>query len=121
MEEPFVFLDVAKVPLCLDGTDLTLQDPLLTLDVRMRFFLQFFPPPIDLHDLVPVRILFCIVFIQAAGLMFTSTTVCTPIYFVSLSISILPFAFCPDMAQFPPIMADIGMLILKALFLSPYQ
>lgn len=62
--EPFVFLDVSKVPLCLDRSDLALQDSFLALDVR-------------------------------------------------LGVSVLLFAFRPDMTQFSSIMADVIMLILK--------
>ena len=49
--------------------------------------------------------------------MLTSATVCTSIHFQELRIAILFFLFGPDMPQFPPIVADIVMLILKNLIL----
>ena len=45
--------------------------------------------------------------------MFTAAAVHTAIDFHSLSVSIQLFAFRPDMAQFPSIMADVIMLIFK--------
>ena len=45
--------------------------------------------------------------------MFTAAAVRTAIYLKCLCIAILFFAFCPDMAQLPSIMADGIMLILK--------
>jgi len=47
--------------------------------------------------------------------MLTAAAVRTPIYLKRLGISILFFAFCPDMAQLPSIMADVIMLIFKDL------
>lgn len=35
------------------------------LDIPIGHFFQFFPPLLDLHDLIPVSIFFSIVFIQA--------------------------------------------------------
>ena len=49
--------------------------------------------------------------------MFTSAAVCTSVYFYSLCVSILFFLFCPDMPQFPPVVTNIVMLILKDLIL----
>ena len=45
--------------------------------------------------------------------MFTAAAVRTAIDFHSLGVSIQLFAFRPDMAQFPSIMADVIMLIFK--------
>ena len=45
--------------------------------------------------------------------MSAATAVRTAVYFHCLVIAILLFAFRPDMAQFPPVMADVVMLILK--------
>ena len=45
--------------------------------------------------------------------MLTVAAVFTSIYLKRLGISILFFAFCPDMAQLPSIMADLIMLIFK--------
>ena len=64
-------------------------------------------------DLIPLWILFGIVFIKTFRFMLTSTAVCTAVYLYCLSIAVLFFAFCPDMAQFPPVMTDIIVLILK--------
>ena len=36
--EVFVFLDIPKMPFCLDGTDLPLQDAFLTLDIGLGCF-----------------------------------------------------------------------------------
>lgn len=33
-----LFIDISEMPLCLDGTDLAFQDPVITLDIRMGFF-----------------------------------------------------------------------------------
>ena len=46
--------------------------------------------------------------------MLTSAAVCAAVYFYCLGITVLLFAFRPDMAQLPSIMADIIMLILYA-------
>ena len=48
--------------------------------------------------------------------MFTAAAVRTAIDFHSLGVSIQFFAFRPDMAQFPSIMADVIMLILKTAY-----
>ena len=45
--------------------------------------------------------------------MSTAAAVGTPIDLYRLGIAFLGFAFCSDMTQLPPIMADIVMLILK--------
>ena len=45
--------------------------------------------------------------------MLTAAAVRTAVYFHCLSIAVLLFAFCPDMAQFPSVMADVIMLILE--------
>ena len=45
--------------------------------------------------------------------MLTAAAVFTAIYLYRLRIAVLLFAFCPDMVQFPSIMADIIMLIFK--------
>ena len=45
--------------------------------------------------------------------MLTAAAVRTSVYLKRLGISILFFAFCPDMAQFPSIMADVIMFIFK--------
>ena len=37
--EIFIFLDITKMPFCLDGAGLAFQDPFITLDIRMGFFL----------------------------------------------------------------------------------
>ena len=36
--EVFIFLDVSKVPSCLNGTDLTFQDSFVALNVATGFF-----------------------------------------------------------------------------------
>ena len=43
----------------------------------------------------------------------TPAAVRTAIYFYRLSITVLLFAFRPDMAQFPSVMTDVIVLILK--------
>lgn len=45
--------------------------------------------------------------------MFTDAAVRATVYLHRLGIAILLFAFCPDMQQFPPIVADVIILILK--------
>lgn len=45
--------------------------------------------------------------------MLTAAAVGTAIDLHRLGVAVLLFAFCPDMAQIPSIMADIIMLILK--------
>ena len=45
--------------------------------------------------------------------MLTAAAVRTAVYFHRLDIAVLFFAFRPDMAQFPSIMADVIMLIFK--------
>ena len=47
--------------------------------------------------------------------MFTAITVGTSIYLKCLTIIILLSAFCADMPQFPSIMTDVIMFILKDL------
>lgn len=61
--EIIVFLDIAKMSFCLDGTDLAVQDPFFTLDIGMGFFPEFLPTLVDLHDFIFIGIFFCIVFI----------------------------------------------------------
>lgn len=78
--EVFISLDIPKVPFRLDGSYLTVQDSLLTLDVLIWFFLQIFPSFIDLHDFVPVRVYFRIVFIQTSGFVLADAAVCTSIH-----------------------------------------
>ena len=45
--------------------------------------------------------------------MLTAAAVRTAVYFHRLGIAVHLFAFRPDMAQFPSIMADVIMLIFK--------
>ena len=47
--EFLVFLDISKVSLRLDGTDLTVKNTLLALYVCITFFFKFFPALINLH------------------------------------------------------------------------
>src|SRR5699024_3710689 len=62
---------------------------------------------------ITVRILFCIVSVKTFGFMLTVAAVRTAVYFHCLGVAVLLFAFCPDMAQFPSVMADVIMLILE--------
>lgn len=45
--------------------------------------------------------------------MLTAAAVCAAIYLYRLSVAILFFAFRPDMAQFPSVMADVIVFVLK--------
>ena len=44
--------------------------------------------------------------------MFAAAAVRTAVYFHCLGVAILLFAFCPNMAHLPSVMADVLMLIL---------
>ena len=61
--EVVVFFDISKMSLCLNGTDLTVSDSFLTLDVCMGSFFQCFPLLIDLHDFIFPGIFFSMIFI----------------------------------------------------------
>ena len=61
--EIFIFLDVPEMALGLDGTDLAVQDPFFTLDIRMGFFPEFLPLLIDLHGFIFIGIFLCVVFV----------------------------------------------------------
>src|SRR5699024_10115351 len=111
--EVFVLFDISKVSFCLDRSCLAFQDPFFTLDIRIGFLPQCFPPFIDLHYFIAVWILPSIVSIKTSGFILTAAAVCTSVYFHRLGIAVLFFAFRPDMAQFPSIMADVIMLIFK--------
>ena len=82
MEPPevLVFFYVPKVSFRLDRARLAFQNTLLTLNVRMGFFLQLVLSFIDLHDLIAVWILFGIVLIKTPGLVLTAAAVHTSIY-----------------------------------------
>ena len=58
--EVFVLLDISKVAFSLNGSDLSVQDSFFTLDIPIGFFLQFFPPFIDLHHFLSVWFFFFI-------------------------------------------------------------
>ena len=45
--------------------------------------------------------------------MLTASAVRTAVYFHRLGIAVLLFAFRPDMAELPSVMADVIMLIFK--------
>ena len=111
--EIFVLLDIPEVSFRLDRSCLPFQDPFFALYIRIGLLPQFFPSFIDLHDLILVRIFFSFVFIETSGFVFTAAAVCAPVYFHCLGVAILLFALCPDMPQFPSVMADVIMLIFK--------
>ena len=100
---------------CLNGTDLSVQNPFLTLDVCMGFFFQRFPLFIDLHDFIFLYIFFSIIFIETFCFMFTTTTIGTSIHLKRLSVTSLFFCFGSDMMKFYSVMADIIKLILEHL------
>lgn len=111
--EFFIFLDIAKMSLCLDGTDLTFQYPFLALDIGIGSLLKLLPLFVDLHDLIFFGILFFIIPVQAPGFMLTSAAVCASVDFKSLRISFLLFRFRAQMSQLPSFMADVIMFVLK--------
>ena len=61
--EVFIFFDIPKVSLRLNGTNLTIKNSFLTFYICMGFFLQFLPQPIYLHDFIFISVRFIIVFI----------------------------------------------------------
>ena len=73
--EVFIFLDISEMPFCLDGTNLTVSDPLFTLDICMALLLQFLPVFVNLHDLVLIPVTFFILVSQmnARSLSHSST------------------------------------------------
>lgn len=95
--EFFVILYVPKVPFCLYGTDLAVQDSFFTLNICMGFFLQPFLAFVDFHDLVFICIFSRMILVQAFCLVRASAAVCTPVHFKCLCISVLFFCLCPDM------------------------
>ena len=111
--EVFVFFDMSKMSLCLDGTNLPIQNTFFTFYICMGCCCQFFPLFINLHDFILVSIFFRIIFIKTFRFVFTATTVCAAIHFKSLRITILFLCFCLDMSQFSAIVTNIIMLILK--------
>ena len=100
---------------CLNGTDLPVQNPLLTLDVCMGFFFQSFPLSVNFHDLIFLCIFLSIIFIETFCFMFTATTICASIHLKCLCITSLFFFLSPDMMKLPSIMTDVIKFILKYL------